>query len=93
MSTTLKRTSMALDAETLESLEYLSQAWGTSKAEVIRRVIKKTSKQELAKKPTRTPLEALQWLQTEGGLPPEVADKLQQDIQAERLAKKDEWKA
>ena len=93
MSTTLKRTSMALDADTLESLEYLSQAWGTSKAEVIRRVVKASSKQELANKPTRTPLEALQWLQKEGGLAPEIADKLREDVHTERLAKEDGWKA
>ena len=47
--TTLKRTSMSLDVETLDNLAILAEKWGTSKSEVIRRVVRKSREEEAAK--------------------------------------------
>ena len=85
MSATLKRTSMALDAESLETLETLSQKWDISKAEVLRRSLK-VLKAETESKPRRTPLEALQQLKKESGIGSEAAEAYIKEVQAEREA-------
>lgn len=90
MSTTLKRTSMALDLETIESLDYLSDLWHTSKAEVIRRVVKQTKEDEKKKQPKRTPVEALQWLM-DNPISPEEAKEARRRIKEGRESWRDHW--
>ena len=46
MSTTLKRTRMALDEATRHTLDKLSQEWGVSKAEDIRRSVTEFDKND-----------------------------------------------
>ena len=90
MSTPLKRTSMALDQESLRILEDLSCAWGVSKAEVIRRSLKKSDEEEASQPKKNTPLEALKWLQ-KNGISAREAEIWNQEIRAEREAWRDPW--
>jgi len=94
MTTTLKRTSMALDLETLEALELLSKKWSVSKAEVMRRSIKKSQQEENEKQETipsvSTPLEALMWLK-ENGITKEQAETYKAELKLEREIWKDPW--
>lgn len=85
MSTTLKRTSMALDAESLGTLENLSKKWAVSKAEVLRRSLK-IAQEDSDSNPRRSPLEALQYLKTHGGIGKEAAENYNKEVQAERKA-------
>ncbi|GAA5483354.1 ribbon-helix-helix protein, CopG family [Haloferula sargassicola] len=88
---TLKRTSMALDAESLDTLEQLSRSWDVSKAEVIRRALRSSKEaDDNAKPPRRTPLEALMWLR-ENGISREEAEAFKAEIGAERMARRDPW--
>ncbi len=88
--TTLKRTSMSLDVETLDNLAILAEKWGTSKSEVIRRVVRKSREEEAAKPPRMTPVEALLWLR-KNGISREKADAWKKDIRLEREAKRHWW--
>lgn len=89
-STTLKRTSMSLDAETLEHLAALAIKWDTSKSDVIRRVVRKTSEEEAAKSPRMKPVEALRWLR-KNGISREAAEAWKDEIRLEREAKPNWW--
>lgn len=89
----LTRTSMALDAWTIELLEELSKYWGTSKAGVIRRAVQEAKERLDQKKAAPSPLEALQWLQNGGGILQEEAAEYRANLQAERDAKKYWWEA
>lgn len=92
MSTTLKRTSMALDAESRDNLEELSHQWQVSKAEVLRRSLKLAKAENDKKKPEISPLEALEWLR-KNGITQEQAKAWKAEIKAERMARKEPWKA
>ena len=83
---------MALDTETINALESLSKKWGVSKAEVMRRSIKKTNEKENQTPNTsiRTPLEALLWLK-ENGITKEEAESYKAELKLEREAWKDPW--
>lgn len=95
MSTTLKRTSMALDEATRNYLEELSHEWGVSKAEVVRRSIAK-AKEKLEEEPNdraqaiQKRIAAATWLQ-ENGISHEVAEKFKQELKAIREADRDPW--
>jgi hypothetical protein len=89
-SITSKRTSMSLNAETLESLTLLADKWETWKSEVIRRVVRKAKEDEALKTARMTPVQALEWLQ-ENGITQEQADSMKEEIRLERKAKKYWW--
>lgn len=89
-TSTLKRTSMSLDQETLGSLESLATKWNTSKSEVIRRAVRKVKEDEAMKASRMTPIQAMEWLQ-ENGITQEQADTMKEEIRHERLAKKYWW--
>ncbi len=89
-TSTLKRTSMSLDQETLGALELLAKKWNTSKSEVIRRAVRKFKEDEAMKASRMTPIQAMEWLQ-ENGITQEQADNMKEEIRLERLAKKYWW--
>lgn len=86
----LKRTSMSLDMDTLDSIESLAQKWQTSKSEVIRRAVRKIREDEAMKAARMTPVQALEWLQ-ENGISQAEADTLMEEVRLEREAKKYWW--
>jgi Arc/MetJ-type ribon-helix-helix transcriptional regulator len=86
----LKRTSMSLDTDTLDSIESLAQKWQTSKSEVIRRAVRKIREDEAMKAARMTPVQALEWLQ-ENGISQAEADTLMEEVRLEREAKKYWW--
>lgn len=86
----LKRTSMSLDTETLDSIESLATKWSTSKSEVIRRAVRKIKEDEAMKAARMTPIQALEWLQ-ENGISQAEADTLMEEVRLEREAKKYWW--
>ena len=87
---TLKRTSMSLDQQTLDSIELLASEWETSKSEVIRRAVRKLKEDEAMKTACMTPVQAMEWLQ-ENGITQEQADTFREEIRLEREAKKYWW--
>ncbi len=89
-SSTLKRTSMSLDVETLDSLGMLAEQWGTSKSEVIRRAVRKVKEDEAMKAARMSPIGAMEWLQ-ENGISQQQADTLKEEIRLEREAKRNWW--
>jgi len=89
-ASTLKRTSMSLDQETLGSLESLATKWNTSKSEVIRRAVRKVKEDEAMKTCRMTPVEALRWLR-KNGISREAAEAWKDDIRLEREAKPNWW--
>jgi hypothetical protein len=91
MSYALTRTSMALDAWTIQALKDLSEKWNISKAEVIRRAVRQLKQQADKEDSQPSPLEALEWLQQGGGLVAEEAAAFRTEIQAGREARKYWW--
>ena len=90
MSTTLKRTSMALDLETIDALDYLADMWNTSKADVIRRCVKSRKKQEEETLPEMTPREALEWLRN-NPISKEQAKEAYKRVEEMRNSWRDPW--
>lgn len=90
MGSQLKRTSMALDAESIGTIELLSDEWHVSKAEVLRRSLKLAKEQHEQEKPALTPQEALLWL-SENGITRKQADDYMEELKAEREAWRDPW--
>jgi Arc/MetJ-type ribon-helix-helix transcriptional regulator len=86
----LKRTSMSLDTDTLDSIESLATKWQTSKSEVIRRAVRNIKEDEAMKTARMTPIQALEWLQ-ENGISQAEADTLMEEVRLEREAKKYWW--
>jgi Ribbon-helix-helix protein, copG family len=93
MSYSLTRTSMALDASTIQALKDLSEKWQISKAEVIRRAVRQLKQQADREEQTPSPLEALDWLQNGGGLVAEEAAGFRAEVTAGREARKFWWEA
>jgi hypothetical protein len=93
MSYALTRTSMALDAWTIQALKDLSEKWSISKAEVIRRAVRQLKQQADKEDSQPSPLEALDWLQQGGGLVAEEAAEFRTEIQAGREARKYWWES
>lgn len=89
----LTRTSMALDQWTLQALKSLAEKWGTSRAEILRRAVKKLKEEADREAAQPAPLEALEWLQNGGGLRVQEADRFREEVQAEREAKRFWWEA
>jgi Arc/MetJ-type ribon-helix-helix transcriptional regulator len=89
----LTRTSMALDGWTIKALDTLSERLRTSKAEVIRRAVREMKERSDREAAAPKPLEALDWLQSGGGLVAEEAAEYRAAMTAERNAKKYWWEA
>lgn len=93
MSYRLARTSMALDPGTIKALKDLSEQWGISKAEVMRRAVRKAKEEADREVKLPKPVQALDWLQGGGGLSTEAAAVLREEVSAERHAKRYWWEA
>lgn len=93
MSYALTRTSMALDAWTIQALKELSEKWSISKAEVIRRAVRQLKEKSDSEEQTMDPLQALQWLQNGGGLVAEEAQNFRAEVKAEREARNYWWES
>ena len=91
MAYALKRTSMALDQGTMSALQRLAQKWQVSKAEVMRRAVQKMKEDAEIEEQRQSPLEALAWLQKGGGLSLQEADRLREEVAAERNARRCWW--
>ncbi len=93
MSYSLTRTSMALDAWTVQSIKELSEKWSISKSEVMRRAVRQLKEKADKEEQTVDPLQALNWLQQGGGLVADEADKFRADLKAEREERKYWWES
>ena len=93
MTYTLTRTSMALDHGTLSALGELAELWQVSKAEVMRRAVKRARNEAEREAAQPKPREALDWLQKKGGLTLQEASVLREEVHAERQAKRYWWEA
>jgi predicted transcriptional regulator len=91
MSYELTRTSMALDQGTLHALKELAEHWQVSKAEVMRRAVKRVKEEVEREAALPKPLDALNWLQKGGGLSVQEAESFREEVQAERQAKRYWW--
>lgn len=85
------RTSMSLDSWTIQALKDLSEKWGISKAEVVRRAVRQLKQQADHEDAAPSPLEALDWLQQGGGLVAEEAAAFRDEVKAGRDARKYWW--
>lgn len=90
---TYVRTSVSLDSGTLETLGILAKRWGTSKAEIMRRAIRKLKEDADADDKRPSPLEALNWLQNGAGLTVLEGKDFKDSIEAERAAKHYWWES
>jgi hypothetical protein len=91
MSYALTRTSMALDAWTIQALKEMSERWDVSKAEVIRRAVKQLKLQADKEDSQPSPLEALEWLQQGGGMVAEDATVFRAEVKQGREARTYWW--
>ena len=82
---------MALDSMTLSAINFLAEKWEVSKAEVMRRAIKKAKEDADLKEQQPKPIEALDWLQKGGGLTVREAEAFRREVRAEREAKRYWW--
>lgn len=85
------RTRVSVDSATLEMLDSLAQRWGVSKAEVMRRAIRKMQEEVEAEDKHPTPLQAMEWLQGSGGLTVREGEDFKTDVLTERQAKRYWW--
>lgn len=85
------RTSMSLDTGTLGILAKLAKRWSVSKAEVMRRAVRRLDEEAAAEDSRPSPLQALKWLQDGGGLKVAEGEEFKAAIQAERQAKRYWW--
>lgn len=88
---TLVRTSVSLDTATLGVLDSLAKRWSVSKAEVMRRAIRKIQVEVEAEDKRPTPLQALDWLQSGAGLSVAEGAEFKTEIEAERQSKRYWW--
>ncbi len=91
MSCSLTRTSMSLDEMTIKALDSLSKKWSISKAAVVRLAVRNLREKADLEENMPAPLEALDWLQSGGGLVAEEAAEFRTEVEAERKAKKYWW--
>jgi predicted transcriptional regulator len=89
----LTRTSMALDDGTLRALSDLAKKWGVSKAEVMRRAVRRAKEDADREQKQPKPIEALDWLHAGGGLSVREAEEFREELHAERQAKRYWWEA
>lgn len=92
-ATTLVRTSVSLDTGTLANLDSLAKRWSVSKAEVMRRAIRKAKEESDAEDQRPSPLQALEWLQNGAGLSVAEGAEFKANIDAERQAKRYWWES
>ncbi|MEO5912949.1 MAG: ribbon-helix-helix protein, CopG family [Luteolibacter sp.] len=90
---TLVRTSVSLDTGTLGLLDDLAKRWSVSKAEVMRRAIRRINEDAEAEDKRPSPLQALEWLQNGAGLTMREGDDFKAAIEAERAAKRYWWES
>ena len=93
MAYNLHRTSMSLDEWTIKALAELAKHFGTSKAEIVRRAVRKAKEEADQERDKPSPLEALDWLHEGGGLTVQEAADFRDEVKAERLAKKYWWES
>lgn len=91
MSYSLVRTSVSLDTGTLGILDQLARKWSVSKAEVMRRALRKAKEEADRQDQLPSPLQALEWLQAGGGITLEESADFKSRVQAERQAKRYWW--
>jgi len=84
---------MSLDAATLETMDALAKLWSVSKAEVLRRAVRRMKEETERENRKPSPLQALDWLQDGGGLSVKEGEEFKKGIQAEREAKRYWWEA
>ena len=84
---------MSLDQWTVHALDDLAKRWNVSKAEVLRRAVKKIKEEADREAAQPKPLEALDWLQDGGGLTVQEAADFKKEVQAERDAKQYWWES
>jgi Arc/MetJ-type ribon-helix-helix transcriptional regulator len=84
MSYRMIRTSMSLDAATLETMDTLAKRWSVSKAEVLRRAIRHLKEESDRESRKPSPLQALDWLQGGGGLSVKEGEEFKKAVHAER---------
>lgn len=89
----LVRTSVSLDTGTLDALDSLAKRWAVSKAEVMRRAIRKMQEEAEAEDLRPSPLQALEWLQDGAGLTLQEGEDFKKAIEVERLAKRYWWES
>ncbi len=82
---------MALDSATLSAISFLAEKWEVSKAEVMRRAVKRAKEETDLKEQQPKPIEALDWLQKGGGLTVREAEAFRKEVRAEREAKRYWW--
>ena len=82
---------MALDSATLGAIYFLAEKWSVSKAEVMRRAVKRAKEETDLKEQQPKPIEALDWLQKGGGLTVREAEAFRKEVRAEREAKRYWW--
>jgi metal-responsive CopG/Arc/MetJ family transcriptional regulator len=92
-TTNLVRTSVSLDTGTLEILDGLAKRLSVSKAEIMRRAIRKMKATEDADDKRTTPLQAIYLLQSGAGMSLHEGTDFKMDIEAERLAKRYWWES
>jgi hypothetical protein len=82
---------MALDHGTLHALKDLAKRWQVSKAEVMRRAVKRAKEEAEREAALPKPLDALDWLHGGGGLTVKEAESFREEVRAERHAKRYWW--
>ena len=87
----LVRTSVSLDAGTLETMDSLAKRWSVSKAEVMRRAIRRVQQDVEDEDKRPSPLQAMEWLQNGAGLTVAEGAQAKANVQAERQAKRYWW--
>ncbi|MEI6675225.1 MAG: ribbon-helix-helix protein, CopG family [Verrucomicrobiota bacterium] len=91
MSYSLVRTGVSLDRTSLGILDDLAKQWSVSKAEVMRRALRKAKAEADLETQRPSPLDALEWLQNGGGLTVEEGAGMHAAFLAERQAKRYWW--
>ncbi|HEX7262115.1 MAG TPA: ribbon-helix-helix protein, CopG family [Luteolibacter sp.] len=84
---------MSLDTDTLGVLDALAKRWSVSKAEVMRRAIRKIQEEVEAEDQRPSPLQALEWLQNGAGLSVAEGEEFKDNLKAERQAKRYWWES
>lgn len=84
---------MSLDTGTLGVLDNLAKRWAISKAEVMRRAIRKLKDEVEADDKRPSPLQAMEWLQGGAGLSVADGAEFMAGIEAERQSKRYWWES
>lgn len=93
MTYVLHRTSMSLDEWTINALKELAERLGTSKAEIVRRAVRKAKEEADREAQRPSSVQALDWLQDGGGLTVAEGEAFREEVHAERQAKRYWWES